>query len=105
MRISQLTQRQKWMVATGIGSAYVIYRCFTTLKSPYRSTSSALPKLVSRFPSYKDVVYKEIDGKSLRLDLYMPGSAKRHDTPVLVFIHGGSWTQASKNNIRKTFRQ
>lgn len=102
-----LTQRQKWLLATGIGTGLVIYYASSKLGSAYASTASSLPKLSPDYPSYKNVTYKIVDGRRLHLDIYMP--TKSLDgaklAPVLLFIHGGSWVEASKNNVKRTFRQ
>lgn len=101
------SQRRKWLLATGIGAAAVIYYASTKLGSAYASTASALPKLSPDYATHKNVVYKEEGGRRLHLDIYMPRTV--HDgaalAPVVVFIHGGSWVEASKNNIKRTFRQ
>lgn len=101
------SQRRKWLLTTGIGAAAVIYYASSKLGSAYASTASALPKLSPDYATHKNVVYKEVGGRRLHLDIYMPRTA--HDgaalAPVVVFVHGGSWVEASKNNIKRTFRQ
>ena len=88
-----LSQRQKWLLATGLGTGAVIYFASSKLSSAYASTASSLPKLSPDYPSFKNVVYKTVNGQHLHLDIYMPTGA--HDgaqlAPVLIFIHGGSW--------------
>ena len=45
----------------------------------------------------KDLSYAEVDGESLRLDLYLPESVSR--PPLVVWIqHGGGWRGGSKMN-------
>jgi acetyl esterase/lipase len=41
---------------------------------------------------HKDVVYAEVDGKSLGLDLYVP----RANAPLVVHVHGGAWRAGTK---------
>jgi acetyl esterase/lipase len=50
----------------------------------------------------RDLEYANVDGESLRLDLYLP---KKSDTkpPLLVWIHGGGWTKGSKSGINPIF--
>ncbi len=50
----------------------------------------------------KDLEYANVDGESLRLDLYLP---KKSETmpPLLVWIHGGGWTKGSKSGINPIF--
>lgn len=44
----------------------------------------------------KDQVYKTVDDWNGQMDIYVPKDSKRK-TPLLIFIHGGGWTQGSKN--------
>lgn len=44
-------------------------------------------------PTHADVVYAEVDGRKLHLDLYLPKNAER--PPLVVFIHGGSWRKGT----------
>ena len=46
----------------------------------------------------KDVVYGEIEGRDLLLDLYLPNERER-PTPVIFWIHGGAWRAGNKNSI------
>lgn len=41
---------------------------------------------------YKDVVYAEVDGKALGLDLYVP----KPGAPLVVHVHGGAWRAGTK---------
>src|SRR5690349_402331 len=48
-------------------------------------------------PTHADVVYAEVDGNQLHLDLYLPKDdpKKTERLPLVVFIHGGSWRAGS----------
>ncbi len=71
------------------------------LKAAYVTGMLDLIELKPAVPAdisvFKDIVYKEVDDISLKLDIY-----KRQDlaekVPVLVFIHGGSWTKGNKSD-------
>ena len=39
-----------------------------------------------------DIPYARVDGKELKLDLYLPPDA----APVVVYVHGGAWRSGSK---------
>ena len=43
----------------------------------------------------KDIVYKTINGKDLKLDLYFPANATG-PFPLILMVHGGGWTADSK---------
>ncbi|MEO8415387.1 MAG: alpha/beta hydrolase [Ginsengibacter sp.] len=64
----------------------------------YIAVTVGLEKLVNRTPEIpgnieeiKDIEYKNINGKSLQLDMYKPKNLVK-PAPLLVFIHGGGWT-------------
>ena len=44
-----------------------------------------------------DIQYGEVDGRALRLDLYLPMTQK--PAPLVVFVHGGAWRSGSKQNM------
>jgi acetyl esterase/lipase len=51
--------------------------------------------------THKDIVYATVDGKELKLDLYMPANVK---TPSLVvWVHGGAWRSGNKESVPKGF--
>lgn len=43
-----------------------------------------------------EVVYKEVAGRKLKLDLYLPSSSPKGPPPVVVFTHGGGWAAGSR---------
>ena len=45
----------------------------------------------------RDVVYKHLNGRDLRLDIYSPKSIT-HPLPVLLWIFGNRWSRGSKNH-------
>jgi acetyl esterase/lipase len=45
----------------------------------------------------RDIEYANVDGKSLRLDLHLPGSPLR--APLIVWVHGGAWRAGSKSGM------
>jgi acetyl esterase/lipase len=52
-------------------------------------------------PTHKDVVYATLDGKELKLDLYLPSNPAT--SGLLVFVHGGAWRGGSKDGVPKVF--
>lgn len=47
-------------------------------------------------PVRKDIEFANVDGHSLKLDLYLPENSK--NAPLVVWIHGGGWKAGSKSN-------
>ncbi len=80
----------------GNGYRRLFFLSFTIgfLAIPNLSLSQVLPK-------YKDIVYATLDGKELRLDIYMPPSiASPH---LLIWVHGGAWRSGTKESVPKVF--
>lgn len=65
---------------------------------------TGLEKMIDKAPpvpenvqEIKDIEYKNINGKSLQMDFYVPkGLAK--PAPLLVFIHGGGWRSGKRSD-------
>jgi acetyl esterase/lipase len=49
-------------------------------------------------PSERDIVFAEVDGRKLALDLYLPKSVEH--PPLVVWIHGGGWRSGNKSNCK-----
>ena len=48
----------------------------------------------SKSRAIKDIEFAQVDGQSLKLDLYLP---EEKNAPLVVWIHGGGWQQGSKD--------
>ncbi len=79
------------------------YPNFTLLKL---AAATHLLKLVDTEPEtppdiaeFKDIVYKEVDGRALKLDIYERKDLDRA-APLLIFIHGGGWKSGKKEDYR-----
>ena len=46
--------------------------------------------------TFLDVTYKEVAGRQIKMDIYMPPSGKSKAAPVLYYVHGGGWAAGSK---------
>ena len=49
---------------------------------------------LSTVEQIKDVVFAEVDGRKLLLDLYMPEGVS--SPPLLVWLHGGGWSRGAR---------
>ena len=57
-------------------------------------TETPLPDDVSE---YKDIVYKTVENKDLKLDIYHQKTIS-DATPLIIFIHGGAWKKGDKHD-------
>lgn len=63
----------------------------------YLAAFTGLERIIDRQPTVpdqieaiKNIEYKNVNGKSLQLDIYRPKNLEK-PVPLLVFIHGGGW--------------
>ena len=52
-------------------------------------------------PTHKDIIYATVNGKDLKLDLYLPSGVS--NPVLLVWVHGGAWRGGSKESAPKLF--
>jgi len=55
------------------------------------------PEIPADIEEIKDIEYKNINGKSLQLDIYRPRNSVK-PLPLLVFIHGGGWRSGKRSD-------
>ncbi len=55
------------------------------------------PEIPADIEEIKDIEYKNINGKSLQLDIYRPRNIVK-PLPLLVFIHGGGWRSGKRSD-------
>jgi acetyl esterase/lipase len=70
----------------------------------YLAILTGLEKVIDKTPpipegvkEIKDIEYKNIDGKSMQLDLYLPENSDQ-PVPLLVFVHGGGWKSGKRSD-------
>ncbi|OOM81973.1 phenmedipham hydrolase [Clostridium puniceum] len=91
--------------------SYEIAKKYLTLKNHLWTTQAINIKTSSNSMSYKDVVYKNTNGVPLTLDIYAPLKQVYKTSPVLLYVHGGSFVYGDKNipdtlsPILDTFRE
>lgn len=55
------------------------------------------PDVPAEIEAIKNIEYKNVDGKSLQLDIYKPANLVK-PAPLLVFIHGGGWKGGQRSD-------
>jgi acetyl esterase/lipase len=62
------------------------------------AVSEERPGAKSALTTTKDLVFAEVDGRKIRLDLRVPKGVER--PPLVVWIHGGGWEVGDKKKCR-----
>lgn len=55
--------------------------------------------VAGEFNVEKDILFKTVGEREIRLDLYTPSAAANTQYPLLVWVHGGAWKRGSKDAI------
>lgn len=68
----------------------------TTILFICAQLSLARPPLPPRTKALTDLVYKQVGGHALLLDLFLPEEASE-PLPLIIYIHGGGWERGSRH--------
>lgn len=79
-----------------IGFYINIGKEYVALKENPPSIDDLKNMKMSEDMDFKDVVYKDTNGKSQTLDIYGPEKKLKHGSPVILYVHGGSWVYGDK---------
>ena len=77
---------------------YNIETTYQKLKKNYPFISPIKPLKSSKIKCKENIVYKKIDDRRLKADIYIPKSKKSENHPVILLIHGGGWLTGSNEN-------
>ena len=84
---------------------------YISLRNPKMTTQKVDELKTSNSISYKDIIYKNTNGVPLTLDIYSPLKKVEGPSPVILYVHGGSWVYGDKSipdslsPILNTFRE
>lgn len=90
---------------------YGLFEKYISLKDINKTNQKAEDVEISKSITYKDVVYKDTNGVTLKLDIYSPSKKDDGPSPVILYVHGGSWVYGDKSipanlsPILSTFRE
>lgn len=70
-------------------------------ESPFPTPNPKEAKLLEQFKTNDNIVYKEINGESLDLILFLPDEKPKGTMPVMLYTHGGGWGGGNKYRILK----
>ncbi len=77
-------------------TSYTIYSNHVKLQKKYPFVTPIAPALPANVEAEYDVVYKNLAGRSLHLDISYPKSNNKTKYPGVLMIHGGGWSSGSK---------
>ena len=53
----------------------------------------------TKYQVQKNITFKQVDSKDIKLDIYLPKTNQQTKHPLLVWVHGGAWKRGSKDAI------
>lgn len=77
--------------------SYSIIEKYLSLRDEISSMTNVDISPIEESITYKDVVYKSTNGVNLTLDIYSPKTQVYKQSPVILYVHGGSWVYGDKS--------
>lgn len=90
---------------------YRIIEKYMSIKNDMSETPSIDDTDIISSMDYHDVIYKNTNNTPLTLDIYGPSKSVYKSSPVLLYVHGGSWVYGDKtipetlSPVLDTFRE
>ncbi|AOR24240.1 alpha/beta hydrolase [Clostridium taeniosporum] len=75
---------------------YTIFKDIISLKNNFSLNNEFELSPIDN-ADYKDIVYKDANNVKLKLDIYKPSKKMYKTSPVLLYVHGGSWVYGDKS--------
>ncbi|WP_227008992.1 pectinesterase family protein [Christiangramia fulva] len=79
---------------------YTVATTYVKLKKDYPFITPVEPLSSEEIVAKENEVYKKVNGKKLKADVYMPSRNSAERYPAVLLIHGGGWLTGSKENER-----
>lgn len=79
---------------------YTVASTYEKLKKDYPFIKPVEPLSSDKFVAKENEVYKAVNGKDLKADVYIPSTGTSERFPAVLLIHGGGWLTGSKENQR-----
>jgi acetyl esterase/lipase len=76
---------------------HFIVPTYLAIKTGLEPLVNMAPEIPADVEVFKNIEYKNINGKSLQLDIYKPKNIVK-PAPLLVFIHGGGWRGGQRSD-------
>ena len=84
---------------------YTVTTTYEKLKKDYPFIKPVEPLSSDKIVAKENEVYKTVNGKQLKADVYMPNISTSEKFPAVLLIHGGGWLTGSKENERMMAQQ
>ncbi|NMM63941.1 alpha/beta hydrolase [Clostridium sp. P21] len=90
---------------------YTLVNKYISLKNDNMRTPAIDGLKMSQSMNYRDIIYKNTNGVPLTLDIYSSLKKNNGPSPVILYVHGGSWVYGDKSipdalsPVLNTFRE
>ncbi len=80
-------------------TSYNFYTAEAKMHQKFPDAKLVLPQLPKDVKEEKDIVYANVNGRELHLDIFYPSDSKEETLPGLVLIHGGGWRSGNRELV------
>lgn len=77
-------------------TTYTIQSNYLKLRKKYPFVTPIAPDLPKKVKAQTDLVYRDLSGRQLHLDIFYPAKKCKKKYPGVLLIHGGGWSSGSK---------
>lgn len=83
-------------------TSFSVYSTFVKTKKNYPDISIANPATPKGVKIKAGVIYANIDGRKLELDVFYPAKKSKRGYPAVLMIHGGGWRSGDRSHNTPT---
>jgi acetyl esterase/lipase len=80
-------------------TSYNFYTASVKMHKKFPDAEPVLPNLPKNVKEVKNIIYAEVDGRKLHLDIFSPANLNEKDYPGVVLIHGGGWRSGTRQLV------
>ena len=78
-------------------TSYTINNAYKKVAKKYPFVEVAKAEIPKGVAKEAEIVYKDLEGRSLKLDVFYPAKESRKSLPAVLLIHGGGWRTGDRS--------
>ena len=80
-------------------TSYNFYNAATKMHMQFPGAKLVLPNLPANVIEEKNIIYANVDGRKLYLNIFYPSNSNNKSFPGIVLIHGGGWRSGNRQLV------